>query len=360
MYFTPEPKTEEKDLFGVDYALKTLVAGLTDKDTRLMVIKGLRRTGKTSLLNVALKKSGKSYVKIDVREGPYRERREFFAFLADKIKETLEESFFHKVLRSISGVGIGYKDVSATVYFSQESNLALFLSSLDSQLKAKHQTLILAFDEAQLLKHIKFDYILASIFDNYLALKVVLTGSEIGLIDSFLGHEDYDAPLYGRALAEITVRKQSTEDTSRFLEEGFAQFGRKISFVEINEVIEQLDGVIGWATYYGWLRYKSNSHAGALAKVKKEGKETVRRELQKFLDQRKTESKYLRLLKYIATGYSTWGELKYNFAKDKLKVADSQLLLYLNELRDYGFVEKAEERYLIPDPLLVLAVKEGF
>ncbi|MEK6845166.1 MAG: ATP-binding protein, partial [Nanoarchaeota archaeon] len=232
--------------------------------------------------------------------------------------------------------------------------------SLNRQLKAKRSSLILAFDEVQLLKQIKFDYILASIFDNYLALKVVVTGSEVGLVDSFLGKEDYDAPLYGRALTEIIIKKQNTEDTSRFLEEGFAQFGGKISFAEINEVIAQLDGIIGWSTFYGWLRYKNNSHAGALAKVRKEGKETARRELQKFLDMRKTESKYLRLLKYLAQGYNTWGELKYNFAKDKLKVADSQLLLYLNELRDYGFVEKAEEQYLIPDPLLVLAVKERF
>lgn len=359
MYFSPEPKTEEQDLFGVDHALQTLVAGLTDKDTRLMVIKGLRRTGKTSLLNVALKKSGMNFAKIDVREGPYRDRQEFSAFVADKIKVALGESLFRKVLESISGVEIGYKDFSATVYFSREQNLALFLSSLDRQLQARHRHLILAFDEAQLLKPIKFDYLLASIFDNYAQIKLVLTGSEIGLLDSFLGREDYEAPLYGRALAEITLKKQSTEETSRFLEEGFAQWGRKITFAEVNEVIEQLDGIIGWTTFYGWLRYKNHSPETALAKVKKEGKETVRRELRKFLDRRKTEGKYLRLLKYLAKGYNTWGELKYNFAKDKLKAADSQLLLYLNELQDYGFVEKTEEQYLIADPLLVVAVKEN-
>lgn len=358
MYFTPEPKTEEKDLFGVDYALKTLVAGLTDKSTRMIVIRGLRRTGKTSLLNVALKKSGINFVKIDVRESPYRDREEFFAFLIATVKETMGESFFRKVLESISGVGISYKDASATVYFSRGQNVALFLSALNRQLTSKGKSLILAFDEVQLLKSIKFDYLLASIFDNYLALKVVLTGSEMGLVDSFVGKEDYDAPLYGRAMAEIAVKKQSIEDTSRFLEEGFAQFGGKIPFGEVRDVIGQLDGIIGWVTFYGWLRYNGSSHTEALAKVKAEGKETVRRELQKFLDIRKAGSKYLRLLKYIATGYNTWGELKYNFAKDKMKVSDSQLLLYLNELQDYGFVEKLEEQYIIPDPLLVITVIE--
>ncbi len=358
MYFTPEPKMEEKDLFGADYALKTLVSGLTDKSTRMIVIQGLRRTGKTSLLNVALKKSGINFVKIDVREGPYRDREEFFLFLIAKIKEAIGQSFFHKVLKSISGVGIGYKDLAATVSLSREQNIALFLNGLDRHLKSKGKSLILAFDEVQLLKQIKFDYILASIFDNYLTLKMVLTGSEIGLVDSFMGKENYDAPLYGRAVAEIIVKKQSNEDTSRFLEEGFAQFGGEISFEEVKEVIGQLDGIIGWTTFYGWLRHKGNSHAGALTKVKAEGKETVRRELQRFLDLRKTGRKYLRLLKYIAKGYNTWGELKYNFAKDKMRVSDSQLLLYVNELQNYGFVEKTEEQYLIPDPLLVIAVKE--
>ena len=86
MYFNTLPKTEKKDLFGVDYVLKNLIAALTDNSTRLIVIKGLRRVGKTSLLNVALNEAKVDFVKIDVREGNYYVREEFFNFLLRQIQ----------------------------------------------------------------------------------------------------------------------------------------------------------------------------------------------------------------------------------------------------------------------------------
>ena len=85
MYFDINPKTERKDLFGGEYVLNNLQDYLSDNSTRLIIIKGLRRVGKTSLLNVALQElkmgSKRGFVKIDVRESPYFDRKEFFVFL---------------------------------------------------------------------------------------------------------------------------------------------------------------------------------------------------------------------------------------------------------------------------------------
>ena len=48
MYFDPQPKTKKADLFGVEFTLQQLVQHLQDRSTRMIIIKGLRRTGKTS------------------------------------------------------------------------------------------------------------------------------------------------------------------------------------------------------------------------------------------------------------------------------------------------------------------------
>ena len=358
MYFDIKPKIERKDLFGGEYALNNLSEYLRDDSTRLIVIKGLRRTGKTSLLNVALNGLTTNFVKLDVRESPYFERKEFFPYLIEQIKRKIGSPFLEKIISKISGVGISYKDLALDLFFSKEENAQLFFQNLNLQLKKENKTLILAFDEIQLLKAIKFDYFVASAFDNYGQLKFLITGSEVGMLDRFIGKKDYDSPLYGRAYMEVELNRLNEEETKRFLEEGFRQIGKKISFEEIKEVIGQLDGIIGWTTYYGWLRQKSLSHEKSLERVKEEGKVLVKRELELFLNTRQAKSKYIKLLKFLAKGENEWDLLKYAFLKEKNTVADSQLGLYLKELLDYGFIEKQAERYIISDPIMLKAIKE--
>ncbi len=358
MYFEIKPKTERKDLFGAEYALDNLSEHLRDDSTRLVVIKGLRRTGKTSLLNVALNGLTIDFVKLDVRESPYFERKEFFPYLIEQIKRKVGSPLLEKIISKISGVGLSYKDLALDLFFSKEENAQLFFQNLNLQLKKENKTLILAFDEIQLLKAIKFDYFVASAFDNYGQLKFLITGSEVGMLDKFIGKKDYDSPLYGRAYLEIELSPLKEEGTKRFLEEGFKQIGKSISFEEIKEVIGQLDGIIGWTTYYGWLRQKGLSHEKSLEKVKEEGKVLVKREFDQFLNTRQAKNKYIKLLKFLAKGENEWDLLKYAFLKEKITVADSQLGLYLKELLDYGFIEKQAERYIISDPIMLKAIKE--
>ncbi len=355
MYFDIQPKTEKEDLFGVDAGLQTFISHLQNPSTRMIVIKGLRRTGKTSLLNVALKESKVDYVKIDVREGPFYSRDEFMAFLIKKIRQKIGESYIDKVMKKISGVALSYKEFTAQVFFSKKENLSFFFETLSKEL-GKRQ-LILAFDEAQLLKEIHFDFILASIFDNYKNIKLVLTGSEVGLLDNFLGKKEYQAPLYGRAYFEIESRRLNEEDAIRFLQEGSYQIHKTILFHELQDVRENLDGIIGWLTQYGYLRLNV-SHEKALERIKEEGKEIVRKEFAAFLQTRKAKQRYMNIVKEIAKGNNIWTILKHNLAKAGTKVGDSQLVFYLKELIDYGYIEKTNERYSLADPLLVLVARE--
>ena len=351
MYFSIEPKTKRSDLFGMNYQLDLLKKYLLDRDTRIIIIKGLRRTGKTSLLNVALNEVNIESVKIDVRDAPFYDRREFIIFLIKKIKER-DSGLIRKIIKNIAGVKLEYKEVSIELIFNKEENINLFFSSLNSELKRENKEIILAFDEAQLLKAIDFDYFLASIFDNYKNIKLLLTGSEIGLLDNLLGKLNYKAPLFGRAYLEIEIEKIKEEGVKEFLEEGFKQINKKIDFEELREVIENLDGIIGWATYYGWFRYKGFSHQKALEKVKEEGKVIIKKELENFLLNRKAKIRYLKLINYIAKGHNAWDLLKQAFRKEGIDISDSQLNLYLKELINFGFIEKLFEKYFISDPLL--------
>jgi hypothetical protein len=353
MYFDISPKTKREDLFGCDYQLDLIKKYLLDESTRLIVIKGLRRMGKTSLLNVALNELNVKSIKIDVREAPFYDKREFLVFLIKRISEKLE-GLLDRIIKNIKGIKLGYEKFSFEVFFSKEENVNYFFENVNSFLNKKRENLILAFDEAQLLKNIKFDYFLASIFDNYKNIKIVLTGSEVGVLDKLLGKSDYKSPLFGRAYLEIELKKLKEDDVRRFLELGFRQINKKIEFEEIREVVENLDGIIGWITYYGWFRYNGFSHRKALERVKEEGKQLIKREVENFLEGRKAKAKYLKLIKFLKLGYNSWSSLKKAFNKDGLRISDSQLNMYIKELIDFGFVEKVDGKYFLTDPLLLV------
>ena len=355
MYFDIAPKIKKEDMFEMDYLINSLTLSMDEKDVRLVVIKGLRRTGKTSLLNVSLNQTKQKHIKIDVRESPYYDRKEFMLYIAEKIKEEIGETVFQKLLKHISGIKLSYKDMGATLYMEKEKNILTLFERLNGYLKNRGETLIIAFDEIQLLSKIKFDYVLSAIYDNYRNIKLIITGSEMGLIDKFLGAKDSDSPLFGRAYIEIETKRLSEEQIYNFLMLGSKQAKKVITTKEVKETIEMLDGIIGWATYYGWLRNKNIAHSKAISKVIGEGSELTRRELDNFLSNR-NKAVYLKLLKWIAKGYNRWATLKAQFVKNGSKVSDSQLNLYLNKLIDYSFVEKVNQTYVITDPLLIRAL----
>ncbi len=355
MYFATNPKIRCTDLFGRDYLLDTFISYIQDVDVRMIALRGLRRTGKTSLLNVALSEAKVMSLKIDVREAPYYDRKEFMLYLVEKVKEKIGEPLFHKILKYFSKVEVSYNDISTTFFVHIEQKFSTFFEKLNEELGKKKKVLVIAFDEVQLLSKIKFEYTLAAVYDNYTQIKLILSGSEIGLLDQFLGKKDAESPLYGRAVIELEVPKFNEEETRAFLLAGFAQIRKTISWEEVKEVILNFNGVIGWATQYGWFRSQGKTHAGAIAAVVEEGVTLTHKELDTFLSNR-NKGKYLKLLRWIVKGYNQWAILMNQFVNENEKVSDRQLQLYLRELQDYGFVVKKDEFYFVTDPLLVRSI----
>ncbi len=58
------------------------------------------------------------------------------------------------------------------------------------------------------------------------------------------------SPLYGRIMDELTLEPFSREKSMEFLRLGFRQYGVDVDENEVREVVDRLDGIVGWLTYY--------------------------------------------------------------------------------------------------------------
>lgn len=357
MLFDIKPKSKKEDLFGADSILDSFSKHLQGQ-SGLIVFKGLRRTGKTSILKIGLEESKIPYVLVDVRYAPYTDRRLFLDFLAKEIIKVIDKGIVTKIIKKISGVSlsVGSEYLKGSLNFDIKDD-SDFLTVLQEANKRK---LILAFDEAQYLAGINFDMIIASIYDNFPNVKIVLTGSEIGLLEDFLGCGNNKAPLYGRLYFELNTERFAETLSSEFLKAGFKQYKVNITKEDITEAINEFDGVIGWHTYYGYLRCaESLNHHLALIKVAEIGSKTTFEEFERFLGSKKNRDKYLLILQKIIFERNTWSMLKVAITSKLRPISDTQMNRLLKDLTYHGFVEKSNGKYVITDPLLIKGIKNN-
>ncbi len=85
MLFDPEPKTKIEDLYNFRDVLKKLI-DLIPK-TRMFIVSGLRRTGKTSLIKVALNNLSLPYIYIDTRLTFYTSYYDIVKVIAKAIED---------------------------------------------------------------------------------------------------------------------------------------------------------------------------------------------------------------------------------------------------------------------------------
>lgn len=354
MYFSPGVKTTRDDFFDMERELESLKRELLDPSTRMIVVKGIRRIGKSSLMRVALSEIDLPYIFIDLRatgpltpEGIYEYfSAEFSKFLADRgVRRVLSR------VRGIEISGLRLEFVERKV-----SVIGYVLRELSEW--ASDKQLILALDEAQELRNVRgFDGVLAYAYDHAEGLKIMLAGSEAGLLDKLLGVGDPRAPLFGRAFSEITLGRLPTERSADFLRTGFQQAGLSVPEEEIALAVSKLGGVIGWLAFYGYLRIRGDSEA--LERAVDEGSRMAASELNSFLSNRQlARRRYIEVLRTL-TRPSTWSEVKRSL-RLMANVSDKQVSNYLRELVYYGFVEKRGDLYSISDPLLVEAVRRGY
>ena len=336
MLFDERPKTKREDLFDREKELEELRKNL---NRPFILLTGVRRIGKTSLLNVFLNETNIPYIIVDCRK--LKENygwKDFYQLLSTSSSRLIE------FLKGIRGVKI----FGSEVEFSWKGRDFISLSDLFDHLN-KHR-LIIAFDEAQKLrgplsKEIKEAF--AHAYDYDTNLTFILTGSEVGLLYDFLSVEDPSSPLYGRYFHEIRLERFDKETSISFLRKGFSELSIEVSDEIIEEIASFFDGIPGWLTFAGNLYSRTKE----LEKVKEIAINVALQELNNLIESKRKVSeqlgkRYLYALKCIAGGKNSWSKLRDCISeKEGSTISSSVLSNIINQLesmsiiKDYNFLD---------------------
>ena len=352
MYFDPPPKKDRKDLFNRENELTLFSDALTYSS--LIVILGLRRTGKTSLMNVALSESDHPHIVLDMRGLSFNPSQ------ADIVRK-MESAFNHINRRWISGVLDAVKQVKGVSLLGNSISLDWSKGGLDltdlfdrvnTWAEGNDGKFLVAFDEIQLIRGEKsIPRLFAHIIDYNQNIRLVVTGSEMGLLFDFLGLDDPDSPLYGRHYTEIKMRNFERDESEEFLATGFKQVGIDPPKDIIEYAVDRLDGVVGWLTLFGTrCRDRKGLSREIVDDVVREGGRLARAEALKIV---RYSPRYAVVLNYLARAKkASWSQVKSIMeANEGRTLPNPTVSDTLNRLVKTSLVEK-NDGYSIADRLL--------
>jgi len=366
MLFDPYPKERRADLFDRERELEALKRGMLRE--RLVLLLGLRRCGKTSVLNVALKEVGVPSIKVDLRalisergrvdgEGLYRQ----LSTGLTRLRRRKAWRNMVEALKSVQGISLGPVEVHLNWRQPQRVSLTDLLDSIDSWCEKKDIRFVLAFDEAQYLRAygaLSFRGLIAYAYDNLPNICFVLTGSEVGVLYDFLRLQDPDSELYGRYRQEIRIERFTSDQSAAFLRAGFKEQGITPPEDLVREAVDRLNGIVGWLTLFGKLCVERGLSKARIEEVFEEAVLMVREELGHLFQ---FSRRYKLILQAVASGYNRWSSIK-NFVekKDQRSISDRVLATLLKNLIKHGLLVQelrdGVKQYRIPDPLVSYAV----
>jgi AAA+ ATPase superfamily predicted ATPase len=361
LLFDLKPKTKREELFGREKELVELHSALTKYP--LTIVTGIRRIGKTSLLKTALNEFKQPSIYLDARvldEEGYT-RRALYELISQQISRMsgllLKAKDFAK---RVKGVHVGPVGIELD-WSKSGTRLSSLFNALDEWASHEGKTLVVAVDEAQILRRlaggkgrIDFTQLIAYCYDNLTNIKFVLSGSEVGLLYEFLGLERPESALYARGYKSIVLERFSKQTSLDFLKAGFEELGVTPS-EELNEVVERLDGLVGWLTLFGHVASEKGLH-NALQEVLKKAKGIIKKEIAHLLQR---SNYYKPILKALSQGKSGWSEIKKELINQTGRfVSDAQFNRALMNLVDLSFVEHYQNGYTIPDPVLREVAKD--
>ncbi len=365
MYFTLEPKRKIENL----YDRKTELAALKNimANGRMALLTGIRRIGKTSLLQVFLEESRKKnktqYAFLDCRrfvKNNRIDRGEFDSAFEDSVKKALTKRTLSKILNAVSDADINTPLVRVNLKKQAQKHYDIFqiLDNINEGLGRDRRQLIIAFDEAQNLRFYGVGgksmlNLFAHIFDHLNNIKVIITGSEVGLLHDFLKLENSDSPLYGRYIEEVELKRFEKEQSVDFLLKGFSQVHFKADRKEIEKAVSILDGMVGYLVIYGYIVYTRKSYDKAIEKSVEMAEKLVKREIEEL---RIRSENHIKVLKAVAFGTNTFSKIKKYIEINYGNINDQTLSKNLQLLTKQGFLEykydKGSKVYFIPDPIV--------
>ncbi|MGC8674778.1 AAA family ATPase [Fervidicoccus sp.] len=356
MLFDPRPKVNKKDLYDFEKEFEFLKKNIGEP---LLVVSGLRRTGKTSLILSTLNDSDIPYVFFDMRSMP-NSRRDLYHLLSEGLTDFLtrisnKEKFYKsltKMLKLIRGISVDGFEVSLS-WGKDRASLVEILRALDESCAEYGIKAVIVFDELQRVTgklSVELANAIAYSYDHLRNLSFIVSGSEMGVLYRFF--DEPNAPLYGRAYLEVKTRRLDKEKSIDFLKRGFEESKIRVNDEELEAAVDKLDGIIGWLTYYGYSRTMQNRD---FESIWREAVTMARQELENFLKNRVSAERYRAVLKFLANGEREWKELKKKMEDLEGRVLSERVLYdILITLRKYSIIDD-QNNFL--DPLAEEAAK---
>lgn len=365
--FSSRPRDDVRALFGRSDEIRRLRSVIQNNDP-LVVITGLRRTGKTSLLCSVLAEHQESVVRLDMRSLERKRqatKAEIAGLLAAGVSVFLRRNASRRdkildTLRTVRGIRIAGTGIDLGRQEKKKLDMAGLFRHLDLWAEDNGTNIVVSIDEAQELgkaRHLNINGMLASVYDNCKNTMLVLTGSEIGLLHKFLALDDPRSPLFGRHVQFIDLKPLSARQSSEFLRAGFEELGTsldKSAEDAIQSAALELGGVMGWLNRFGLECVKTGTVGAAeLRSVRAAGSKLAKDEFERFLSTRTASGRYESIMKGLWPEGSNWRALR-NFVHADLgkKIHDKNFCDLLAVLLDAGFVVKEDGVYSITDPLL--------
>jgi len=226
LLFDPRPKRSRTELYDREKELKT-INEFAKKGSPILVMLGIRRIGKTSILKVYLNESDQPSIYIDARrleEQGFR-RSQLYQLLFEELNKLRSKwTSILDYLKILEGVQVGISAIKLK-WKEKPPSIVDILSRLNEWAKDNDNKIIIVIDEAQLLRYLRggkgridFTKIISYAYDNLENIKFIITGSEIGVLTDFLGFHDPNSPLYGRIRDELTITRFTREMSIDFLE----------------------------------------------------------------------------------------------------------------------------------------------
>jgi hypothetical protein len=358
LYFDPRPKSRKEDLFNRENELEQLQKALSY--TAMILVTGLRRTGKTSFVDVALSETDHPHIFLDMRDLPVIPSR---VQILRKIETSFNKLFkkWTQVLNALKHVkGVNIAGSSITFQWGKEGvDLTELFDKIDTWAKSHNKRFLIVFDEVQLIRGDKnIPKLLARIADVNRNIIIILTGSEIGLLYDFVGFGNPESPLYGRHFVEIKMRNFKKEEAKAFLQAGFKQINISCTDEIIEYAIKKLNGVVGWLTLFGAkCRDKRRCAKEIVDEVLDEGGKLARAEALKIV---KYSLRYGIILNFLSkVEKANWTKIKTALEiHEKRSLPSSTFTDLLNRLVKTSLIEKENSEYRIADPLLAHGIKK--
>ncbi|AWR96195.1 AAA family ATPase [Acidianus sulfidivorans JP7] len=343
IYFDFKPKETKEDLFDREEELKKLFSSMNET---IILLTGIRRIGKTSLLKVFLNESKLPYALVDVR-APLTSYRSLYSIFSDLLSQLNKKRKIVDALKYIKGISLFGINISLSWDPKSRPSISEIMDRVDESGKV-----IIAFDEAQNLRgKLSNDFlsVLAHCYDYCKNVTFILTGSEIGLLYDFLKIDDPSSPLYGRHVEEIRLNRFTKEKSLEFLKEGFRQANISPNEDVLEYAVSKLDGIVGWLTEFGYRCVK-------VGEVKREIVDEILEIASKLIIEELSHysKDYVTVVEGIAKGYNTWSQLKkYLEEKKKRIIYDAELKRYLDKLEKRSYIIRRESgEYDLTDPIL--------